>query len=487
MADDDREGLPPGWALSTIGEVAEVNPKTPFDELPSHQAIPFVPMAAVSEETGEIDFSNVRSVAEVSKGYVRFAEGDVLFAKITPCMENGKVAPVSGMAGAIGAGSTEFHVLRPRAIDQRFLWYWLVDRSFRADASRHMSGSAGQLRVPVDFLRSADLRLPPLAEQRRIVARIDELFDEIAQGEAALGETRKGLEVFRRALLKAAVTGELTQDWRRSNSVDESGQDVVNRLGAGAPVRARRGLTSRGSDDLAGLPQLPSKWTWGRLSRLGNFGRGRSRHRPRNDERLYGNAMPFVQTGSVANAEDYITSFDQSYSAFGVAQSRVWPTGTLCITIAANIAKTAITTFDCCFPDSVVGLVPGHGISAYWVHLWMQTIQKRLERFAPATAQKNINLQVLDGVMVPIPPTRELEEILRRVNEGLNTSRDTLAQIDADAADAARLRQSILKAAFEGRLVQQDDHDEPASVLLARVRRPGSPPTKRARRTRVSA
>jgi type I restriction enzyme S subunit len=103
--------------------------------------------------------------------------------------------------------------------------------------------------------------------------------------------------------------------------------------------------------------------------------------------------MPFVQTGIVANSDDFIKTYKQTYSEFGVEQSRVWPPGTVCITIAANIAKTAITTFDCCFPDSIVGLTPVPAINPYWVHIWIKTIQQRLERFAPATAQKNINLK----------------------------------------------------------------------------------------------
>ncbi|MGH6714774.1 MAG: restriction endonuclease subunit S [Bradyrhizobium sp.] len=464
--------LPAGWCWTNMEAVAAINPATNFDTLDPSSEIPFVPMAAVAEETGRIDFSAQRPVRDVSKGYVRFREGDVIFAKITPCMENGKVAPVHGLSGGYAAGSTEFHVLRPAAVDQRYLWYWLVSRAFRGRAQRKMSGSAGQLRVPADWLREVDFPLAPLAEQRRIVAQVDELFAEIADGEAALEKARKGLDTFRRALLKAAVTGELTKDWRAANPVTETGHDLLARIARESTrkgVRKSRAGIKACTPDRSILPELPDGWVWSRLSDLGEFGRGRSRHRPRDDARLYGGTMPFVQTGIIANADDYIRSYTQTYSEFGVQQSRVWPPGTLCITIAANIAKTAITTFDCCFPDSVVGLIPVHQVDPYWVHVWIKTIQHRLERFAPATAQKNINLEVLDAVMVPIPPPAEAAEILRRVSEALFASADTVAVLDAEAADAARLKQSILKAAFEGRLVPQDSVDERASALLARV------------------
>jgi type I restriction enzyme S subunit len=472
---DGPWALPSGWCWTRMDTVAAVNPSTNFETLDPTTEIPFIPMAAVAEETGKIDLSARRPLHKVAKGYVRFIEGDVIFAKITPCMENGKVAPVVGLSGQHAAGSTEFHVFRPFAADQRYLWYWLIGRGFRGRAKRNMSGSAGQLRVPADWLREVDFPLAPLAEQRRIVARVDALFAEIAEGEAALAAARKGLDTFRRALLKAAVSGELTKDWRPANPVAETGHDLLVRIAKDSPSklsandRDRRSAETWPLDDST-LLALPEGWAWGRLSALGDFGRGKSRHRPRDDARLYGGSMPFVQTGIVANSDDFIRTHQQTYSQIGVEQSRVWPPGTVCITIAANIAKTAITTFDCCFPDSVVGLTPVHAINPYWIHIWIKTIQQRLERFAPATAQKNINLEVLDSVMVPIPPPAEAAEILRRVSDALSASADTLALLDAEAADAARLKQSILKAAFAGRLVPQDPADEPADALLARLK-----------------
>lgn len=222
--------LPEGWTWAKLSAVSQLNPATAFEGIGQDEHVSFVPMAAVAEETGVIDSSTRRPARDVAKGYVRFKDGDVIFAKITPCMENGKVAPVVGLPTQYAAGSTEFHVFRPIAVEQRYLWYWLVSRAFRAQAQHQMSGSAGQLRVPVEFLRNAMLSLPPLAEQRRIVARIDALFAEIAEGEAALAAARRGLGTYRRALLKAAVTGELTADWCETNKPAETGHDLLARL-----------------------------------------------------------------------------------------------------------------------------------------------------------------------------------------------------------------------------------------------------------------
>jgi type I restriction enzyme S subunit len=170
----------------------------------------------------------------------------------------------------------------------------------------------------------------------------------------------------------------------------------------------------------------------------------------------------------VANAVDYIQSFDQTYSPMGVEQSRLWPEGTLCIAIAANIADTAILSFESCFPDSVVGLIPAQGVDAYFVHMWMQTIQARLEAYAPATAQKNINLEILNQVAVPLPPTAEQREIVKRFRSTINVRDDCKSQIETNK-DRSALRQSILKSAFEGRLVLQDPRDQPATALITRL------------------
>jgi type I restriction enzyme S subunit len=178
--------------------------------------------------------------------------------------------------------------------------------------------------------------------------------------------------------------------------------------------------------------------------------------------------MPFIQTGSVSNCEDFIREYHQTYSEFGIQQSKVWPSNTLCITIAANIAKTGILTFEACFPDSVVGLVPASGVNVYYLHLWMQNIQARLEAFAPATAQKNINLEVLNAVAVPLPPTQEQAAIVHAYKSAVEDMKDASTFVE-DSGQRGFLRQSILKAAFEGRLAAQDPRDEPADSLLARL------------------
>ena len=156
------------------------------------------------------------------------------------------------------------------------------------------------------------------------------------------------------------------------------------------------------------------------LPELGEFGRGVSKHRPRNDPKLLGGDYPLIQTGDVAAAELYITDYSATYSELGLKQSKMWDKGTLCITIAANIAKTAILTFDACFPDSVVGFMANERTSNIFIHYWFSFFQAILESQAPESAQKNINLKILSELKV-INPSKmaqvEFEKFVKQVDK----------------------------------------------------------------------
>lgn len=155
----------------------------------------------------------------------------------------------------------------------------------------------------------------------------------------------------------------------------------------------------------SGLPELT-------LPELGEFGRGVSKHRPRNAPELLGGKYPLIQTGDVASANLYITSYENTYSDLGLQQSKMWGKGTLCITIAANIAKTAILDFDACFPDSVVGFIANEKTNNIFIHYWFSFFQAILEAQAPESAQKNINLKILSELKVIVPCKEKQDEFV---------------------------------------------------------------------------
>ena len=152
-------------------------------------------------------------------------------------------------------------------------------------------------------------------------------------------------------------------------------------------------------DPVSNSKHLPLKT----LPQLGTFGRGVSKYRPRNAPELLNGPYPLIQTGDIANSELYIKNYNNTYSEVGLKQSKMWDKGTLCITIAANIAKTAILQFDACFPDSVVGFNGNNFTNNIFVHYWFSFFQEILENQAPESAQKNINLKILSELQIITP------------------------------------------------------------------------------------
>jgi len=297
--------------------------------------------------------------------------------------------------------------------------------------------------------------IPPLPEQQRIVDKIDSLFSELDSGVTLLKTIKAQLAVYRQTVLKWAFEGKLTEEWRKENLIN-----VLTNI-----EEAPKSLTND-------LLSIPEKWSYVFLSKLGDLSRGKSKHRPRNDPKLFERGKyPFIQTGDVKAAKKYINTYSTQYGEFGLKQSKLWRIGTLCITIAANIAETAFLAIDACFPDSIVGFTADTNVvEAKYVDYFIQSAKIKLWAFAPATAQKNINLETLENLIIPYCSKSEQQAIVSAIESRLSVCDKLEQTIDQTLALSASLRQSILKKAFEGRLVPQDPNDEPAEKLLERIK-----------------
>ena len=182
--------------------------------------------------------------------------------------------------------------------------------------------------------------------------------------------------------------------------------------------------------EMFGVPSIDTKWPTKKLKELGSLDRGVSKARPRNAPELLGGAYPLIQTGDITEAKLYIKDYHQTYSELGLAQSKMWKRGTLCITIAANIAQTAILDIDACFPDSVVGFIP-NDVEIIFIHYWFSFIQQVLERQAPQTAQKNINLKTLSELDVIVPPKDLQSQFVNIVHQADKSGFELRKSIDA--------------------------------------------------------
>lgn len=322
---------------------------------------------------------------------------------IAICMSSGSAAVVGKNAaleqdwkGSVGAFCA---IIRPTGrIDPRYLASYLKGSQFTQWRKNQAQGAN------IQNLRGSELLvipipLPPLSEQQRIV--------EIMQEAEAIRRLRAEAE---------AKTAELVP----------------------AIFAATFGDLYFGKSP---FPVQP-------LSSIGELDRGKSRHRPRDEPSLYGGPYPFLQTGDVAQANGWITNYTQTYSEKGLEQSRLWPKGTLAITIAANIGSTAILAFDACFPDSVVGFTPNNGISVEYVRWWLLGYQKKLEIQAPQGAQKNINLEVLRSIQIPVPPL----ELQFKFQAAIQNLRDQINSAAAGTKTFIALSASISANAFSGQL-----------------------------------
>ncbi len=390
------------WPEAPLSKVAVINPSRPRNlRIRDDQPVSFVPMPAVSEQTAAIEHPDMRPYLEVKKGFTYFEENDVLFAKITPCMENGKSAIASGLIDGIGFGSTEFHVIRSNQslLLPKYVHYFVRQQPFRDNAKARMRGAVGQQRVPKDFFDDITIPLPSISEQRRIV--------EILEQGNRLRKLRANVDAKARRILPSLFIKMF-----------------------GDPVASRK------------------KWPIEKFGNVGTLERGKSKHRPMNDPVLLGGTHPLIQTGDVANSGGRIRSYTQTYSDVGLSQSRMWPRGTLCITIVANIAKTGILEFDSCFPDSVVGFNPGNYVTTEYVQSWLWFLQPVLENNAPQAAQRNMNLQVLRALPIPIPP-QKLQKYFSKQAEDLNNQENNMQKVNSSIENIFR---SLLYRAFNGDL-----------------------------------
>ena len=265
---------------------------------------------------------------------------------------------------------------------------------------------AGQPFISKGDIQSFFVTFPALPEQQRIVGILDEAFDDIATAKA---NAEKNLQNAR-ALFESHLQSVFTQGaegWKQKTL-----QEIA--------------IT---------------------------FGRGKSRHRPRNEPSLYGGKYPFIQTGDIRNSDHFITEYSQTYSEAGLAQSKLWPKGTICITIAANIAETGILAFDACFPDSVIGVVPNpEAADVDYVEYLLQSFKVRIQAMGKGSAQANINMGTFENERFPFPSVNDQKQIVDKLNALREEARRLESIYGLKLAALAELKKSLLHQAFSGQL-----------------------------------
>ena len=453
--------MPAGWRIETLSAVVDLNPRQWTSPAAAHDSVSFVPMAAVEADTGRLDTSTSRTASDVSKGYTRFQDGDVLFAKITPCMENGKCAVARNLIGGRGAGSTEFHVLRPGAsLSADFLFYYVLQDSFRRVARSHMKGTAGQLRVPEQFLRDVELPLPPPNEQDRIVAEIEKQFTRIDAATAILRAAQTKLATHRAAVLAAACRGAY-DGGTNGPEADRTSQQVLRAFVLKERDRQLQGAGRRKGPvppDRLNAPTPPPGWTLLSLDELTIQITSGSR----NWSKFYGAGgdtfvlAKNIRPMSLELKDPQLIAAPQNDAE--AARTRIQRDDLLVTIVGANTGDVCRVPHD--FSNhfvcqSVALLRPAIPASARFLELYLASPndgQSQWRRNIYGQGRPHLSFDQLRVTAIPFPPLSEQERIVIETEQRLSAVSAMQADLARCVAKAAALRRAVLRSAFDGRL-----------------------------------
>lgn len=420
--------LPCGWAWVTLGDVCDVNPALGA-ALDDEGECSFVPMAAVEEESGRADTSARRRFGELRrKSFRAFRNGDVLVAKITPSMENGKAAVAEGLINGIGFGSTEFHVLRPRGgVEPRYVLHYLLQRSFREEAARHMTGTAGQRRVPARYLAVASIPLQPLAEQRRIVAAIEEQLSRLDAAEASFRRAQAKVSILRSSAIASLVEG----NW---------------------PL-----------------------WPWKEVGRSQN-----GRAFPGRD---YSNeGVKLLRPGNLhasgrvvwteENTRQLPDRYEQEFPSYVVGPNELIMNLTAQSLKDEFLGRVCLTGPEdhCLLNQRLARLTAFEADVRYLLYVFKaRPFRRFVDALNKGSLIQHMFTSQVDEFELPVPPLEEQRRISAEIDRQLSIVDAMAAEINRALRRSAALRRAILALAFRGELVPQDPDDEPAGVLLERI------------------
>ncbi|EIW8275136.1 restriction endonuclease subunit S [Escherichia coli] len=482
--------LPEGWEWVTLATVGEIvgggTPKSDNPQFWAKNGIKWITPADLYGLKGKYITSGARDIspAGLSNSSARLMpKGSVLFSSRAPI---GYVA----IADAELSTNQGFKSCVPYIKESaEYIYYFLLASAKKIDAEA--SGTTFK-EVSGAIVSKILLSLPPLSEQLKIVSRANELMslcdqleqqsltsldahqqlvetllgtltdsqnaEELAENWTRISEhfdtlftTEASVDALKQTILQLAVMGKLVPQ----DPNDEPASELLKRIAQEKAQLVKEGKIKKQkslppiSDEEKPF-ELPEGWEWSYLSDIGILARGRSKHRPRNDPTLYADGtIPLVQTGDVARSNGCINTYSALYNQLGLSQSKLWNKGTLCITIAANIADSGILNFDACFPDSVVGFTPYENeIPVLYFHYFMMTIKSTLEKFAPSTAQKNINIDILSQLFFPCPPLEEFHRIVDKVQNLLSVCDVLRAYIQSAQQTQLHLADALTDAAI---------------------------------------
>ena len=494
--------LPDGWTWTTLGEIIEPSKKkvNPLEI----EEVPYISLEHIEKDTGKL-LRHGRS-SDVRSSKTKFNSGDLLYGKLRPYLNKVYISDFEGVC------STDLLVFpKNELLSSMFLLYRFLCRDFVNYASHNVSG-VNLPRVNFQTLSRFKIPLPPLPEQHRIVAKIEELFTKLDAGINELYKAQSQLKRYRQSVLKSAFEGKLTEAWRAEH------QDEIEP----ASVLLERVLTERRkkweteqleqmrakekmpkddkwkakykepvAPDMIELPKLPKGWTWATVEQLSTKIQYGSSKKTDADS----NGVPVLRMGNIVDGKIVLNNLkylpkehnefpelllNKGDLLFNRTNSRELVGKTAVYTGIPNPCSFASYLIRVRFHPSIDSMIAAYYINSVYGKDWILSVVSQ------QAGQANINGTKLKLLAVPMPPEKEQQVLVEEVERHLFAADEVEKTITAELKRAEQLRQSILKKAFSGKLVSQDPNDEPASILLERIKAEKSQHTQRQPRLKLA-
>lgn len=484
--------IPSSWEWIEMGDVADiVGGGTPSTTESSNfdGDIPWITPADLSGYRGKYIRSGARNISQrgyEGSGARMLPAGTVLFSSRAPI---GYVA----IAEAEVATNQGFKSFIPRAgLDPEFLFYWLTSAKRLAEEL-----ASGTTFLELSGAKAAllPMPLPPSSEQGRIVAKLEELLSDLDAGATELKAAQKKLKRYRQSLLKAAVEGSLTANWRAAQrgqgAPAETGAQLLECILAERRTRWEARQLARFKEQgrappkdwqkkypepvrpgTAGLPELPEGWVWARIGECFQVAVGATPSRQ--ESRYWSGEIPWISSGEVRF--NRIRSTKETITEAGLANSstQINPSGSVLLgMIGEGKTRGQVAILD-------ISAANNQNCAAIWVsetpipseflYFWLRSQYEQTRRMSSGNNQPAMNKSIVEAIAFPLPPLDEIYEVVRMVEQAEGAVARQESAVALSLAQSAAQRQNILRAAFAGQLVPQDPNDEPASALLERIR-----------------
>ena len=470
--------------LVALGELAD----EPVAQTGPTSDFVYIDISSIDRETKKISDPKPMALSQApSRAKQVLKAGDVLVSMTRPNLNAVALVPAH-LDGAIG--STGFHVLRSRWLHPDFLVALVQTQSFIDAMSAVVQGALYPAVRPRDIAAYAFTFETPV-QQTRIVAKLEELLSDLDAGVAELNAAQKKLAQYRQSLLKAAVEGALTAEWRAKHQPLETGAQLLQRIlqerrarwearqlakfaeqGKTPPKDWQKKYPEPVQPDTSGLPELPQGWVWSSIGQCFQVAVGAT---PSRKEPAYWNgAIPWVSSGEVRFC--HITATKEQITEDGLLNSstQINPVGSVLLGMIGEgktRGQVAILDVEAANNQNCAAIwVSETEIPPEYVYCWLWSQYEQTRRGSSGNNQPALNKSIVERICLPLAPVDELKETMRVVDGELERILEQVAAIDHALQQSTAQRQNILRAAFSGQLVPQDPHDKPASALLERIR-----------------